>query len=388
MCKNGKGRPGRLGVAFSLDTESGFKDAIVINGAYGLGELVVQGALSPDEFIVFKPTLQEGYASIIEKKLGVKDKKMVYGDEPGERVAIVGTSPYEKHHFCMDDATVLQLSKWVMDIEKYYSGIHQRWCPMDVEWAIDGITKELFIVQARPETIHSRREAGTITEYTIQDANRATKILAKGIAVGDKIASGKVRLLDAHQVHDIHKLSFEKGDVLVTDMTDPDWEPIMKMAAAIITNKGGRTCHAAIVAREMGVPAIVGCNNATQLLRDGQLITASCAEGETGLVYDGTITFTTTSFDLSAFPEIDTPVLLNVASPDMAFRFASLPCKGIGLAREEFIINNYIKVHPLALLHHRKLQDEKLSASIKEITRGIRMKKISLYKNYHRVLPR
>lgn len=361
---------GASGVAFSLDTESGFKDAIVINGAYGLGELVVQGTVSPDEFIVFKPALQKGFQAIIEKKLGVKDKKMIYGDEPGERVTIVSTSPHEKNNFCIPDHIVLLLSKWVMDIEKYYSSLHKRWCPMDVEWAVDGVTRELYIVQARPETIHSRKKAGTFTEYSIQDADRAGKIVAKGIAVGDKIASGKVRLLNSLHLQDIHQLQFEKGDVLVTDMTDPDWEPIMKKAAAIITNKGGRTCHAAIVAREMGVPAIVGCGNATQLLQEGQLITASCAEGETGLIYDGIIHFETISFDLSDFPTVDTPVLLNVASPDMAFRFASLPCKGIGLAREEFIINNYIKVHPLALLHHRKLQDKKLTLAINEITKG------------------
>lgn len=361
---------GAAGVAFSLDTESGFKDAIVINGAYGLGELVVQGTISPDEFIVFKPALQKGYQAIIEKKLGVKDKKMIYGDEPGERVAIVSTSPYEKNHFCLEDPMVLQLSKWVMEIEKYYSGLHQRWCPMDVEWAVDGITRQLYIVQARPETIHSRRKEGTFTEYTMKDAGRSGKILAKGIAVGDKIASGRVRLLDSMDTSDMHTLRFEAGDVLVTDMTDPDWEPIMKKAAAIITNKGGRTCHAAIVAREMGVPAIVGCGNATQLLQEGRTITASCAEGETGLIYNGIIPFETTSYDLSSFPEVDTPVLLNVASPDMAFRFASLPCKGIGLAREEFIINNYIKVHPLALLHHRELQDAPLTAAINDITKG------------------
>lgn len=361
---------GASGVAFSLDTESGFKDAIVINGAYGLGELVVQGTVSPDEFIVFKPALQKGYQAIIEKKLGVKDKKMIYGDEPGERVTIVATSPYEKNHFCILDSIALQLSKWVMDIEKYYSGLHQRWCPMDVEWAVDGITNELYIVQARPETIHSRRQAGAFTEYSIQDADRAGKILVKGIAVGDKIASGKVRILQSIHSQDIHRLQFEKGDVLVTDMTDPDWEPIMKKAAAIITNKGGRTCHAAIVAREMGVPAIVGCGHATQVLQEGQIITASCAEGEAGLIYDGIIPFETVSYDVNSFPAVDTPVLLNVASPDMAFRFANLPCKGVGLAREEFIINNYIKVHPLALLHHHELQDEKLTAGINEIIRG------------------
>jgi pyruvate,water dikinase len=361
---------GASGVAFSLDTESGFKDAIVINGAYGLGELVVQGTVSPDEFIVFKPTLQKGYQAIVEKKLGVKDKKMIYGEQPGERVSIVSTSLHEKNNFCIPDSIVLQLSKWVMDIEKYYSTLRKRWCPMDIEWAVDGATHELYIVQARPETIHSRRKPGAFTEYTIQDKNRAGKILLKGIAVGDKIASGKVRILDSLATENIHRIVFEKGDVLVTDMTDPDWEPIMKKAAAIITNKGGRTCHAAIVAREMGVPAIVGCGHATEVLQEGQVITASCAEGEAGLIYDGIIPFQTASFDPDSFPVVDTPILLNVASPDMAYRFAQLPCKGVGLAREEFIINNYIKVHPLALLHHEELQDEKLTAAIRDIMKG------------------
>jgi pyruvate,water dikinase len=361
---------GTAGVAFSLDTESGFKDAVVINGSYGLGELVVQGAVSPDEFIVFKPTLAKGYEAIIEKKMGVKDKKMVYGEEEGERVAIVATTHRERDQFCLSDTMILQLSKWVVEIERYYSTLRKTWCPMDVEWAVDGTTRELFIVQARPETIHSRRKPGAFTTYTIQDAGRADKILAKGIAVGDKIASGKVRILQQSGNQDLQALNFEKGDVLVTDMTDPDWEPIMKKAAAIITNKGGRTCHAAIVARELGVPAIVGCGNITSVLQEAQLITASCAEGETGFIYEGMIPFITESIDPATFPQVETPILLNVASPDMAFRFASLPCKGIGLAREEFIINNYIKAHPLALLHHERLQDAALTSSINELIKG------------------
>lgn len=361
---------GASGVAFSLDTESGFKEALVINGAYGLGELLVQGTISPDEFIVFKPTLQKGFQSIIEKKLGSKEKKMVYGEEPDERVAIVRTTAKERDSFCLPDHHVLLLAKWVVDIERYYSQLHDRWCPMDVEWALDGLTRELYIVQARPETIHSRRRSGSFTEYAITDRDRASKIVAQGIAVGDKIASGKVRLLHSIHQQELHTVAFNKGDVLVTDITDPDWEPIMKQASAIITNKGGRTCHAAIVARELGVPAIVGCGNVTELLRNDQLITASCAEGETGWIYQGEVKYDTTTYATEAFPVTDTPILLNVASPDMAFRFASLPCRGVGLAREEFIINNYIKVHPLALLHHQELNDEALSRSIKSITRG------------------
>lgn len=361
---------GSAGVAFSLDTESGFKDAIVINGALGLGELVVQGTISPDEFIVFKPTLQKGFQSIIEKKLGTKEKKMIYGEEPGERVAVVNTTSKERAQFCLPDHQILLLGKWVMDIEKYYSQLHQRWCPMDVEWALDGFTRELYIVQARPETIHSRRRQGDFTEYTLTDPDRASKVLTQGIAVGDKIASGQVRILHSIHQQDLHTVAFNPGDVLVTDITDPDWEPIMKKAAAIITNKGGRTCHAAIVARELGVPAIVGCGHATKLLTERQLVTASCAEGETGWIYAGKIPFEVTTYDTAAFAITETPILLNVASPDMAFRFAAIPSKGVGLAREEFIINNYIKVHPLALLHHRALQDEALSKSIATITSG------------------
>jgi len=361
---------GASGVAFSIDTESGFKDAVIINGAYGLGEMVVQGAVSPDEFILFKPTLQQGFPSIVEKKLGVKDKQMVYSDVAGERVRIVPTSQEQQDNFCISDSMAVQLGNWVMNIEKYYSEIKDRWCPMDVEWAVDGITNELFIVQARPETIHSRRSQTTVTGYIMEDANRQEKLLHKGIAVGDKIAYGKVNIITAMHKEDLHLLDFAKGDVLVTDMTDPDWEPIMKIASAIITNKGGRTCHAAIVARELGVPAIVGCGNITELLAQDQMVTASCAEGDMGLIYNGKINFKKEEYDLSSLPEIDTPVLLNVASPDMAFHFSHLQAKGVGLAREEFIINNYIQAHPLALLHHETLGDEDLTNSIHKLIKG------------------
>ncbi|OCX53476.1 phosphoenolpyruvate synthase [Mucilaginibacter sp. PPCGB 2223] len=360
------------GVAFSLDTESGFKDAVIINGSYGLGELIVQGSVSPDEFMVFKPTLKQGFDSIIERKLGVKDKKMVYSKVIGERVTITETSQAEFNSFCLSDVMVLQLAQWVITIEEHYSRIKNRWCPMDIEWAIDGQTGQLFIVQARPETIHSRKQYNTLTGYSITDANRTGHLLLKGIAVGDKIAAGKVNILEAHSKDEISHIDFKKGDVLVTDMTDPDWEPIMKIASAIITNKGGRTCHAAIVARELGVPAIVGCGNATKILKQEQLITASCAEGDTGLIYNGAISFKETTYNLDELPETKTPVMLNVASPDMAFNFSHYPNKGVGLAREEFIINNYIQVHPMALMHHRELNDVDLSAQIDNLTRGFK----------------
>lgn len=358
------------GVAFSIDTESGFKNAVIINGSLGLGEMVVQGAVSPDEFIVFKPTLEKGFPSIIEKKLGNKDKKMVYSSQPGERVTIVPVAESEQAQFCINESQILQLAKWVMQIETYYSSIKNHWCPMDVEWAVDGLTGGLFIVQARPETIHSRKQPTSITEYIIEDKKRHDKIIVEGIAVGDKIASGKVRMLHTLAKHEIQNFEFEAGSVLVTDMTDPDWEPIMKKASAIITNKGGRTCHAAIVARELGVPAIVGCGNATEILQAGQVITASCAEGEVGYVYDSAIPFHEEIYDLTSLPEIKTPVLMNVASPSKAFHFAHLPSKGIGLAREEFIINNYIQAHPLALMQHEQMNDADLTASIRHLIRG------------------
>lgn len=357
---------GSSGVAFSLDTESGFKDVVVINGSYGLGEMVVQGAISPDEFIVFKPSLLKGYTSIIEKKLGVKDKMMVYGDRADERVKIISTEKSFQNRFCLSDEDVIKLADWVVKIETYYTKIKQKWTPMDVEWAVDGISKQLFIVQARPETIHSQKEHDKITEYAIFDEERAKKVIMKGIAVGDKIGAGKVNILYSLDKRVIEGHEFNDGDVLVTDMTDPDWEPIMKKASAIITNKGGRTCHAAIVARELGVPAIVGCGNATDILLEGQEVTASCAEGEVGLIYDGIIGFEKSEYDLKDLPKIKTKLMLNVASPSMCFKFAHLPNAGVGLAREEFIINNYIQVHPLALMNHKNLNDAALSKEIKK----------------------
>ena len=355
---------GSSGVAFSLDTESGFKEAVVINGSYGLGEMIVQGSVSPDEFIVFKPALKKRYQSIIEKKLGAKDKMMVYGDGSDERVKIIPTEKGFQHRFCLSDQMVITLATWVVKIEDYYTGIREKWTPMDVEWAVDGLTKELFIVQARPETVHSQKDHNKITEYSISDKNRYEKVLLKGIAVGDKIATGKINILFSLDKRVIDGHEFSNGDVLVTDMTDPDWEPIMKKASAIVTNKGGRTCHAAIVARELGVPAIVGCGDATEILQEGNTVTVSCGEGETGLVYDGSIEFVKNEYDLRELPAIRTALMLNVATPSMSFMFSHLPNNGVGLAREEFIINNYIQVHPLALLHHKKLDDAALTKEI------------------------
>jgi pyruvate,water dikinase len=366
---------GASGVAFSIDTESGFKDVVVISASFGLGELIVQGSVSPDEFIVFKPALKKGFNSIIEKKLGVKDKMMVYGDDPDERVKIIPVEKIMQKRFALKEETVLKLADWVVKIEDYYTKIRNKWSPMDVEWAIDGLSKELFIVQARPETIHSQKNHRMVTEYTIDDESRNEKLITKGIAVGDKIASGKVSILFSLDKRVTEGHEFKTGDVLVTDMTDPDWEPIMKKASAIITNKGGRTCHAAIVARELGVPAIVGTGNITELLTDGQLVTASCAEGDVGLIYKGEIKFKKEQFNLDELPEIKTPLMLNVASPAMAFNFSHLPNKGVGLAREEFIINNYIQVHPLALMQHKQLNDAALTAEIEKRITGFENEK-------------
>ncbi len=360
---------GASGVAFSLDTESGFKDVVVINASFGLGEMIVQGSVSPDEYIVFKPTMQKGFSSIIEKKLGIKDKMMVYGDDPDERVKIIQVDKPMQQRYCLTDERIMQLANWVTKIETYYSTLKNHWCPVDVEWAIDGLSKELFIVQARPETIHSQKDFSKITEYVMEeDAGRKT--LVKGIAVGDKIGAGKVSILFSMDKRVTEGHEFKAGNVLVTDMTDPDWEPIMKKASAIITNKGGRTCHAAIVARELGVPAIVGCVNATEILINGQSVTASCAEGDEGIVYDGIVSFKKIDTDLNDLPSVKTPIMLNVASPNLAFRFSHLPNAGVGLAREEFIINNFIQVHPLALMKHKELGDAELSQTIAKMIYG------------------
>jgi pyruvate,water dikinase len=359
------------GVAFSLDTESGFKNVVVINGSYGLGEMVVQGGVSPDEFIVFKPTLESDFEPIIEKKLGKKDRKMVYGDDPGQLTKVLNVQRDLQERFCLSDRQILRLAEWVSIIEKYYSEKRGSWSPMDVEWAVDGLTNKLYVVQARPETIHANKDHDKLIEYAITTPAPDNRIL-QGIAVGDKIAFGKVVIMYSLDGRDGTRdgIEFQQGDILVTDMTDPDWEPIMKKAAAIITNKGGRTCHAAIVARELGVPAIVGCGQATDVLRDGREITVSCCEGDVGYVYAGKIEFERTETDMKSIPNCPVPIMLNVASPELAFKFSHIPNAGVGLAREEFIINNYIQVHPLALLKHRQLNDPILSTRIKEIIKG------------------
>ncbi|UJP65056.1 phosphoenolpyruvate synthase [Mongoliitalea daihaiensis] len=364
---------GVSGVAFSIDTESGFKDAVVINGAYGLGELLVQGEISPDEFIVYKPNLRNpALRPIIEKKMGRKHHKLVYGTTPTELVKRVPVDQKLANNFCLHEDQILLLARWVAEIENYYTEKRGVPTPMDVEWAVDGLTKQLFIVQARPETVHSQREEDVLVEYHFDEKLSASKLIMEGIAVGDGIGFGKVHKLYSLDGRDgsVDEAAFKEGSVLVTEMTDPDWEPIMKKASAIVTDKGGRTCHAAIVAREMGIPAIVGTGNASLVLQDDDEITVSCADGETGKVYKGQIEFEEIQTNLKDLPTTQTPLMMNVASPDMAFKFSKIPNSGVGLVREEFIINNYIKVHPLALLKHREVGDEVLSKKIEHITSG------------------
>lgn len=366
---------GSSGVAFSIDPETGFKDVVVINGSYGLGEMVVQGAVKPDEFIVYKNKLNEGYQSIIDKKLGDKNIKMIYSLDPIEKVKKViiekHTSLYK--NFCMVDKHIIRLAEWVTKIEKYYSELYGKWCPVDTEWAIDGITNELFIVQARPETVQSnKKKSNVIHEYCINKTSD-TKLLISGIAVGDKVSTGRVKIIPTLVDIDLNNLDFNKGDILVTDNTDPDWEPIMVKASAIITNRGGRTAHCAIIARELGINAVVGTGSSTEVLKHNQIVTVSCAEGEVGFVYEGEISYDVTDIDLDNLPNVKTNLMFNIASPSNVFGYANYPAtsvRGVGLVREEFIINNYIQIHPMALINYNVLDDMELKNSIDELTIG------------------
>lgn len=341
---------GASGVLFTLDTESGFRDVVFVTGSYGLGEMVVQGAVNPDEFYVFKPTLREGKPAVLRRSLGAKQQRMVYSDQPGERVRIEETPAQDRHRFCIDDADVEELSRQALVIEKHYGR------PMDIEWAKDGHTGKLYIVQARPETVKSRSHATTLERFQLGEKG---KVLTEGRAIGQKIGAGKARVI--RSLSDMNKV--QPGDVLVADMTDPDWEPVMKRASAIVTNRGGRTCHAAIIARELGVPAVVGCGNALEAIPDGADVTVSCAEGDTGTIYEGTLKFDRITADLGAMPEAPLKIMMNVANPERAFDFGMLPNAGIGLARLEMIIASHIGVHPKALLEYAK-QDAETKARI------------------------
>ena len=341
---------GASGVLFTLDTESGFRDVVFVTGSYGLGEMVVQGAVNPDEFYVFKPTLRDGKPAVLRRSLGAKQQRMVYSDQPGERVRIEETPAELRHQFCLVDGDVEELSRQALVIEKHYGR------PMDIEWAKDGNTGKLYIVQARPETVKSRSHATTLERFQL---NEKGKVLTEGRAIGQKIGSGKARVI--RSLADMNKV--QPGDVLVADMTDPDWEPVMKRAAAIVTNRGGRTCHAAIIARELGVPAVVGCGNALETIPDGAEVTVSCAEGDTGTIYEGLLKFDRITADLGAMPEAPLKIMMNVANPERAFDFGMLPNAGIGLARLEMIIASHIGVHPKALLEYAK-QDPETKARI------------------------
>jgi pyruvate,water dikinase len=351
------------GVMFSIDTESGFRDAVLINAAWGLGENVVQGAVNPDEFYVFKPTLMKGFKPILEKKTGSKEFKMVYDSGGGKMVKNVPVSEADRAAFCVSEEDILTLARWACTIEDHYTKKKGSFCPMDMEWAKDGKTGELFIVQARPETVQSQRDFTHLEVYKLNDKG---KVLVSGRSVGEKIASGVVRV-----VKSAANLSLVKeGDILVTDRTDPDWEPAMKKAAAIVTNRGGRTCHAAIISRELGVPAVVGTLNGTEALKDGETVTVSCAEGDTGHIYAGALKFEKSTLDFSTNERPKTKIMLNVANPEEAFRTSQIPNDGVGLARMEFIISSFIRIHPLALLHYNKLEDRNLKDTIDLLTVG------------------
>jgi pyruvate,water dikinase len=348
---------GASGVLFTLDTESGFRDVVFITSSYGLGELLVQGAVNPDEFYVHKPMLEKGRPAIVRRGLGSKLQKMVFAksDKAGKSTRVVDVAEKERHSFSLSDKEILELARYAVAIERHYGR------PMDIEWAKDGADGRLYVLQARPETVKSRTR-DVEERYALKGSSR---VMASGRAIGHKIGSGAVRIVpDASQMSRV-----KKGDVLVTDMTDPNWEPVMKLAAAIVTNRGGRTCHAAIIARELGIPAVVGCGDATRRLKDGQPVTVSCAEGDTGSVYEGLLPFEVSTRERGEMPRIPVKIAMNVGNPQLAFEFAQIPNAGVGLARLEFIINNEIGVHPRACLDYEELP-KPLKAKLDEKTRG------------------
>jgi len=356
------------GVMFSIDTETGFKDAIFITGAYGLGENVVQGAVNPDEYYVFKPTLRQGFRSIISKKIGSKEIKMIYDHGGSKPVKNVDVDINDRKRFCLSDDEVLTLAKWAQIIEDHYSSKAGKFKPMDMEWAKDGVTGELFIVQARPETVQSQKNVNVLQTYKMtQEGN----VLSVGRSVGQRIGAGPARVI--RDVSNIHE--FQKGDVLVTEMTDPDWEPIMKIASAIVTNKGGRTCHAAIISRELGIPCVVGTENATEKIQTGMRVTVDCSQGDNGYVYEGHLTYNIEEVKLDNLPKTKTKIMMNLGNPEQAFDESFIPNQGVGLAREEFIITSEIKIHPLALVHYDTLTDAEEKKKIDEATTGYADKK-------------
>lgn len=346
------------GVIFSIDTETGFKDAVIVTAAWGLGETVVQGAVNPDEYVVFKPLLQDDrYTPIIGKTLGAKEKKMIYARGGTHPTKTVNTPKEERGAYVLTEAEVLTLARWATRIEQHYGK------PMDVEWAKDGDTEKLFVVQARPETVQSQKEADSLKTYTLEEEGAT---LLSGLSIGDAITAGSVcRIKSPDQID-----RFEDESILVTEMTDPDWVPIMKRAKGIVTDHGGRTCHAAIVSRELGIPAVVGTEHATEILKPGEEVTLSCAEGDQGYIYKGRLRFREEKLSLEEIPDTRTRIMMNIASPAAAFRWWRLPCKGIGLARMEFIINNSIQIHPMALVRYPDIKDESAKKRIQALTRG------------------
>ena len=350
------------GVMFSIDTESGFRDAVLLTAAYGLGENVVQGAVNPDEYLIFKPTLQQGFSPIVNRRLGEKAIRMVYAEHGSTRNETVPDE--ERQRFALTDAEALQLARWACVIEEHYSNRHGHPTPMDIEWAKDGTTGELFILQARPETVESRRNTSVLRSWHL--APHQVEPLCHGRAIGASVSTGPARIL--HAPSEIQR--FQQGDLLVTNRTDPDWEPILKRASGVVTNQGGRTCHAAIIAREMGITAIVGAGHATEVISDGDTITLSCCEGDEGRVYPGALPFSVEERDVGQLPPTRTQILMNVGNPEEAFNLASIPCDGLGLARLEFIIANHIRVHPLALLHPDRVSNPEDRERIDQLTKG------------------
>ncbi|MDD5722167.1 MAG: phosphoenolpyruvate synthase [Syntrophales bacterium] len=351
------------GVIFSIDTESGFRDAVLLTGSYGLGEMVVQGTVNPDEFYVFKPTLKTGHKPILQKKLGTKEVKMIYASGEKDPVKIVPVAEEERKQFCITEEEILTLARWTAIIEDHYSKKAGYFKPMDIEWGKDGNTGKLFILQARPETVQSQRDVNVLESYKLAETG---KLLVTGTAVGSKIGAGPAHVIEsANDIKD-----FKKGEILITDMTDPDWEPIMKNATAIITNKGGRTCHAAIISRELGVPCIVGTGDGTKKLKGVKEVTASCSEGEVGNVYEGLLKYDVKKINLESLERPKTKIMMNVGNPELAFDVASIPNDGVGLARLEFIISNFIQIHPMALLQFDTLEDKETKKAIEDLTLG------------------
>jgi pyruvate,water dikinase len=357
------------GVMFTIDTESGFSHVVYITGSYGLGENIVQGVINPDEFYVFKPCLQKDYKPIIQKTLGSKEIKMIYIVEGEGSTKNIPVSAQERSQFILNDEEIIQLAQWGVKIEEHYSKTAGSEMPMDIEWAKDGITGELFILQARPETVKSQSKKNVLESYVLKERGR---VLVRGRSVGEKIGAGPVNVLSG--AREIER--FKKGEILVTQMTDPDWEPIMKIAAGIVTDRGGRTCHAAIISRELGIPCVVGTGNGSEILRDYSSATVCCAEGETGLVYEGLLDFEVKHIDMEHLEKPQTRIMMNVGNPDNAFHLSFIPNDGVGLARLEFIVNNSVRIHPMALVHFDDLSDDHARKEIEQLTAGYEDKKL------------